>query len=393
MSVEVRPYGVNCNIACQYCYQNPIKDAGNTTKSYDLKAIKNSILQEGRPFAMFGGEPLLVPEKDLEALFELGYKRYGRNTIQTNGTLINDQHISLFKQYSVNVGISMDGPGALNDARWMGDVSKTRKFTAKSEQALNRLLEEGIPTSLIVTLHKNNASRDKLPVLNKWIKNLSNKGLHHIRLHVLEVDTPYVRNKYALSSEENLQAFMNFTRLEEELPKGFLDVFEDIRHMMEGNDHKASCVWRACDPYTTVAVRGIEGNGQRTNCGRTNKDGIDHVKSDRPGFERYISLYHTPQSYGGCKDCRFFLMCKGQCPGTAIDGDWRNRSENCDTWIALFEYFEKRMIENGKEPLSQSPLRHEIERRMISYWSIGQNPDVSMVISEIEKSEDASIRF
>ncbi len=29
-------------------------------------------------------------------------------------------------------------------------------------------------------------------------------------------------------------------------------------------------------------------------------------------------------------------MCKGQCPGTAIDRDWRNRSEHCAVWKALF---------------------------------------------------------
>ena len=60
-----------------------------------------------------------------------------------------------------------------------------------------------------------------------------------------------------------------------------------------------------------------------SNCGRTNKDGVDYLKSDHQGYERYIALYNTPHEHGGCKGCRFFLMCKGQCPGTAIDGDWQ----------------------------------------------------------------------
>lgn len=29
MSVELRPLGVQCNIKCTYCYQNPLRDAGN----------------------------------------------------------------------------------------------------------------------------------------------------------------------------------------------------------------------------------------------------------------------------------------------------------------------------------------------------------------------------
>src|SRR5262245_11811974 len=62
MGVEVRPLGVNCNIACQYCYQNPQRDAGNLAERYDLAEIKKAIEREGGPFVLFGGEPLLVPE-------------------------------------------------------------------------------------------------------------------------------------------------------------------------------------------------------------------------------------------------------------------------------------------------------------------------------------------
>ena len=67
--------------------------------------------------------------------------------------------------------------------------------------------------------------------------------------------------------------------------------------MLLGQDQSTTCVWNACDPYTTRAVQGIEGHGQRSNCGRTNKDGIDFVKADREGFERYLALYPRP----GCR--------------------------------------------------------------------------------------------
>jgi sulfatase maturation enzyme AslB (radical SAM superfamily) len=68
VNVELRPLGVTCNIACQYCYQNPQRDAGNFGKSYDLDAMKAAILKEGGGFTLFGGEALLVPEVDLENL-------------------------------------------------------------------------------------------------------------------------------------------------------------------------------------------------------------------------------------------------------------------------------------------------------------------------------------
>ena len=47
MGVELRPLGVRCNIQCQYCYQNPQRDAGNLTQSYDLDLMKAAIKAEG----------------------------------------------------------------------------------------------------------------------------------------------------------------------------------------------------------------------------------------------------------------------------------------------------------------------------------------------------------
>src|SRR5438876_11305428 len=88
MGVELRPLGVRCNIQCQYCYQNPQRDAGNVNNSYDMDRMKAAITAEGGPFAMFGGEPLLVPKHDLEELWSWGLQRFGRNSVQTNGTLV-----------------------------------------------------------------------------------------------------------------------------------------------------------------------------------------------------------------------------------------------------------------------------------------------------------------
>jgi len=132
MSVEVRPLGVQCNIACQYCYQNPQRDAGNQNRLYDLGLIKEALRQEGGPFSLFGGEPLLVPLKDLEDLWAWGLERFGRNGVQTNGSLIQDEHIRLFKKYRVGVGISIDGPDELNDVRWNGSLERTRQATRRA---------------------------------------------------------------------------------------------------------------------------------------------------------------------------------------------------------------------------------------------------------------------
>jgi uncharacterized protein len=377
VSVELRPLGVACNIQCQYCYQNPVRDAGNVPRSYDLDKMKAAIEAEGGPFSLFGGEPLLVPIADLEELWSWGLKRYGHNSLQTNGTLITDAHLELFRKYNVHVGMSLDGPGELNDVRWHGSLEATRRSTAKAEAAIERLCREGMPPSLIVTLHRNNATSDKLPRLCDWVRWLNGAGVRWLRLHLLESESAAIREKYALTVDENLAALRAFLALEATLPRLRMDLFADMRNLLLGNDRKATCIWHACDPYTTRAVRGVEGHGQRSNCGRTNKDGVEFMKSATPGFERYLALHQTPQEHGGCRDCRFFIMCKGQCPGTAIDGDWRNRTEHCDVWKGMYTTLEGELQRRGREPLSLSPRRTAIERGFVEAWRQGRNTTIA----------------
>jgi len=386
MSVELRPLGVRCNIRCRYCYQNPERDAGNVLSSYDMQRMKEAVEQIGGGFTLFGGEPLMVPEEDLETLWAWGLEKYGKNGIQTNGTLINDNHVRMFKAYRVHVGISVDGPGELNDVRRSGTRSKTRADTARTLAAVERLCREGVAMSLIITLHRGNATRDKLPIVHDWLRQLDDLGLRSARLHALEVESEAIRDAYALSDEENVAAFSSLMELEKELKNVRFDAFEDLRSMLLGEDQKTTCIWNACDPYTTRAVQGVEGNGQRSNCGRTNKEGIEFVKSDTEGFERYLALYRTPQEHGGCKGCRFFLMCKGQCPGTAIDGDWRNRSVHCRVWMTLYRRLERELLDEGRTPVSVRPDREAIEAEFLASWAGGRNAYMANVIAQIEQA-------
>ena len=391
MSVELRPLGVNCNIACQYCYQNPQRDAGNLAKKYDIEKMKAAVLKEGGPFVLFGGEPLMLPIKDLEDLFAWGYEKFGQNMVQTNGTLINDEHIALFKKYRVNIGLSIDGPGELNDIRWAGSLEKTREMTAKIEAIIPKLLREGLKPGMIITLHKNNATEEHLPRMHQWLKELDELGIESARLHILEVDDPKIQEKYALSEIENIKAFLSFATLEKELKNLKLDTFTDMEHLLVLQDDNVSCVWRACDPYNTEAVRGIEGFGESSNCGRTNKDGIDYLKADKNSYERYLALYYTPQEFNGCQSCRYFAACKGQCPGTSADGDWRNRTEHCDVWKSLFSQLEDHLLKKGVTPMSLHPNLPHLEKALITSWSSGFNLSLRQQIELMKAPQKAPL--
>lgn len=384
MGVELRPLGVNCNIRCHYCYQNPQRTAGNLSTHYDLEKMKRAVEAEsgGKGFTLFGGEPLLIPKPDLEDLFSWGFAKFGSSGIQTNGTLLDDDHVAMFEKYKVRVGLSIDGPMALNRFRWADSKAGTDEATQRSLAALHKLLSRSISVGLIVTLHSANGRGENLDILCNWLLQMQDKGLKSLRIHALEVESESLRNALALTPQETIVAFNRLIDFAgKHLPRVRLDIASETKELLLMSDQKASCVWRACDPYTTPAVRGIEGFGQRSNCGRTNKDGIDFVKSGAPGYERYLSLYATPQAHGGCRECRFFLVCKGQCPGTAVSGDWRNRTEHCALWFSVFSLQEKEILKAGQTPVSLSNERPEIEALLLSYWEKKQNPPLHWIAS------------
>ncbi len=382
MTIELRPLGVLCNLQCRYCYQHPQRQAGNLSRLYDLEAMKRAAAEENGHFTLFGGEPLLLPLRDLEALWAWGLERYEKNSVQTNGTLIRDAHIALFRKYKVQVGISIDGPGERNDLRWVGSLEATRAATARTEAAIERLCREDLDPSVIVTLHSLNCRNGGLEEMNEWLRGLEAMGVRSARLHLLESESAAIREAYGLTTEESVAALRNFAALETTLAKLRFDLFREMEKLLLGDDDGVSCLWAACDPYTTRAVRGIEGHGQRSNCGRTDKEGIPFVKVSQPRYERQLALYHTEQRWGGCAGCRFFLMCKGQCPGTAIDGDWRNRSEHCEVWRSLFETLEARLMAEGKNPLSAQPEREKIEAEIVSAWARGSNPSLKSLMEK-----------
>lgn len=381
MSVEVLPLGIRCQLKCTYCYQDPMREAGNFgPASYDMAAMKASLLAEGGDaFTVFGGEPLLVPLVDLEELWAFGLTLpKKRNGIQTNGALITDAHMVAFARYNVQVGFSLDGPGVLNRTRWAGTIEETDAATARSQGALEQLLDEGRNPSLIVTLTSRNAASD-LPDLIGWIRALAERGLTWCNLHPLEVDDASVQS-LALGPEQLATAMLEIGVMMREHPKLTVQPIATMTKLLLGDDKDADCVWHGCDAYTTPAVRGVLGDGSRVNCGRTNSDGVNWGKADTPAQVRPLGLYRTPFEAGGCGGCRFFFACKGHCPGTAEENDWRRKTVHCGSLMQIFGSLERQLAEMGLHPVSlDADRRQALEQRLVESWMGGSTARLRVV--------------
>ncbi len=396
MTIELEPVGVVCNLSCPYCYEHPMRDAGNFRhKTYSVEKMLEGLAKEGGNFTVFGGEPLLTDIDDLETIFKWGYERYGTNGVQTNGVLITDRHIEMFKKYNVHVGVSLDGPDEMNDTRWAGSLEKTREATRKSFEAIKKLLSNKISLGLIITIHKKNGLPKYRERFKAWIRELQSWGVDGARLHPLEIDHTSITDTLALTPEQNIEFLLDMWDFEiSELnvpgkrPFQF-DIFRDVEYMLRADDANATCTFMSCDPYTTHAVQGIDSQGNKANCGRGNKEGINWIKADIDGFERQMALYNTPQEHGGCQGCRFFIMCKSHCPGTGMDMDWRNRTDTCLNWKVAFSIYERMMVHRGEMPLSLNPDLKRYEDVLMYGYSRG----AELRLEHIKKYLDPNVGF
>lgn len=125
--VMLKPVGSKCNLDCDYCYyleKENLYKKKNQVMSEELleRFIKQYIDSQTMPDIMFtwhGGETLMRPLSFYKKAVDL-QKKYanGRNidnSIQTNGTLLNDEWCKFFKENNFLVGISIDGPQDFHD--------------------------------------------------------------------------------------------------------------------------------------------------------------------------------------------------------------------------------------------------------------------------------------
>jgi uncharacterized protein len=125
----VKPTGAICNLDCTYCFflSKELLYPGSRFRMADelLDAYLRQLIEAhaGAPevvVAWQGGEPTLMGLPFFRRAAELAarYRQPGQrivHTIQTNGTLVDDEWASFFAEQGFLVGLSVDGPSQLHD--------------------------------------------------------------------------------------------------------------------------------------------------------------------------------------------------------------------------------------------------------------------------------------
>ena len=169
--VFVKPAGAACNLACRYCYYldkgtfgtaaGPPRMPDDILESYIAQHIAASPDEIIR-FSWHGGEPTILGADYYRSVVQIQRRlcppgRRIANGMQTNGTLLDDDWGRFLAAEAFSVGLSLDGPRALNDRyRLTRNGRSTFDETMRGYEVLKR---HGIATDILCVVSAANVSR------------------------------------------------------------------------------------------------------------------------------------------------------------------------------------------------------------------------------------------
>ena len=166
--VMAKPTGATCNLDCEYCFflsKEMLYPSSRFRMADDvLEAYVGQLLEAhaGAPeviVAWQGGEPTIMGLDFFRRAIDLvrAHRRPGQrilNTIQTNGTLLDEEWGVFLKEHEFLVGISIDGPPDLHD-RYRVDKGGKPTYD-RVVRGLDVLRRHGVDWNVLTTVHAAN---------------------------------------------------------------------------------------------------------------------------------------------------------------------------------------------------------------------------------------------
>lgn len=182
-----------CNLDCNYCYlpdRNDKSRLAEDTLEQLFRRVEESELAPG-PFTVVwhAGEPMVLPPEYYQRAFAVAarHSRPGReitHSFQTNGTRVSEAYCQLIQEHQVRIGVSIDGPEFLNDAR-----RKTRngKGTyARVLEGMAALKAHGIRFHVITVL-----TRESLDYPDELHAFYVEQGIEEVGFNIEEIEGPH----------------------------------------------------------------------------------------------------------------------------------------------------------------------------------------------------------
>lgn len=348
-----------CNLACDYCYYSRCGGQPDKIERIDSSILEKFIkeyMQITKGFASFawqGGEPLLAGTDFFKEVVRLQAQYAPKNTIisnalQTNATLLNDEWAQFFKQYHFLIGVSLDGPKQINDARritgsGVGSFDRIMK-------GINYLRKHQVEFNVLTVIHENNVGKAK-----ELMEFYEKEGFYYVQFipcmdfRSQETDKP---GKYLITPEEYgdflCEAFDIWYN--DGHPKMSIRFFDNMASVYLGSEAEL-CTHRQTCPKTLI----LEQNGDAYPCdfyisedyklGNVGTDLLLDILNHEK-FSKFQGM--KPDLPEKCRSCPYLSLCYGGCPrNRAIDeeSETHDRDYFCQSYLQIYEYAHERMVQ------------------------------------------------
>lgn len=345
-----------CNLRCKYCY-----DASNHSncisktiatkefadnEEYILSDVKKILRNCRKPQLIFhGGEPLLV-DSDLLSSFcqTLSNDIPVRYSIQTNGTLINNQVINLFRKNQFQVGLSLDGADEEQNSARVYKNGRNSFHTVMEK--INLLQQEQIRFGVIISVNKLHIGREQ-----QLYDFLAQTGIHcNIRPVFSSTNGD---NSFVMSPEEYITFFNNlfdiwYNDQERRVSTAQIHEFlKELRTVVTNEFVDRSC---ECSPNCFLNFISLDTNGNLYACNRLYRinefyyGNIRNMEMKEVEAKALQLIKKRLDSINKqCRNCKLLKVCYGGCPAEAYSSylDISRPSDYCQIRKGVHEHVKK----------------------------------------------------
>ncbi len=358
----IKPAGSLCNLDCHYCYyldKAEIYGGYEPRMSLDMleTCIREYIAANDVPEVTFnwhGGEPLVMGLDFYRKAVELELKYAGdkiiHNTLQTNGTLLNYDIASFFRDNDFLVGVSIDGPRDIHD-KYRKDKGGAPTFD-KVLRGIETLYRTGTQFNTMTTVNK--ASEGRGMEVYNFLKSVGSRYmqfmpvLEHIKYPVgsngkpRKGARPYIVEPSTEGAEIAMWSVSSMA-----FGKFMCDIFDywvrnDVGQYFVNQFDAALACWCGAQPGTCVYAETcggnsiIEHNGDVYCCDHFvypeyklgNIAGTDLREMMNSPVQTKFGISKRNGLPKKCIRCRYAFACHGECPKHRF-----NRTESGETGL------------------------------------------------------------
>lgn len=374
-----------CNLACKYCYNDDVRDpimrdeVLHRTIEQTFSYVRRFEHHRTVSFVWHGGEPLLAKRAFYERAVEY-QSRYAEgvrceNSVQTNGTLINDSWLEFFRIANFSVSISIDGPVAHHDANrcdHRGHGTYQRVI-----EAIQKVQAADIPFGVCVVVSRTN--KDHLGEIYDFMAE------HKLPFNIIPLNrSGAARDSFAdlgLGAEEYAPAWI-------EMYDRWFDASEDYiycsdfvyktRAILSGRP--ADCVALAQCSHSNISIdpvgdvypcASLSGHAD-TRYGNILERSLEELLNSPTAID-YRNRRTDPQ----CSNCKWQHVCHGGCQARAYKffNDHHQRDYYCPSLFRIYEHIAHRLREKfGSGESGVEPVPATLDATRLLATRVDQQP-------------------